>query len=293
MNKNNRLFKLIILISLVVILSILPSCDLIDLNVTQAPLPVPGDDLIVHFIDVGQGDSILIQFPEGETLLIDASTRSRGNDVVSYLKNNGISAIDYLVATHPHEDHIGGLTKVIDEFDIGKIYMPKVAHTTKTYEDLLTVIKEKNLKVTTAKVGVTIFENPEINVKILAPASDKYKEINDYSAVIKIKYNQTSFLFMGDAMAASEKELLSEDISANLIKIGHHGSNSSTNNKFLEKVNPEYAVISCGTDNSYGHPAENILKKLAENDIDTYRTDKSGTIIAASDGTDITISKER
>ena len=257
-----------------------------------APASITGD-LIIHFIDVGQGDSILVQIPDGRVILIDAGDSKKGNDVVNYLSTNGVLTVDYLIATHPHEDHIGGLVKVIDSFEIGQIYMPKVGHITKVFENVLTKIKDKGLKVNTAKAGISILEESDLNVRILAPVSDKYNEINDYSVVIKIGYGQTSFLLTGDASADSEKEMLGKDLKADLLKVGHHGSRTSTSGDFLKKVSPKYAIISCAKGNSYKHPHSETVERLKENNIDIYRTDEDGTIIAVSDGVNITLNKEK
>ncbi|GLI50855.1 hypothetical protein TSYNTROOL_09410 [Tepidanaerobacter syntrophicus] len=247
------------------------------------------NQLKVHFIDVGQADSILIQTPEGKVMLIDAGNNEDGDFVVSYLKSQGVEKIDVLVGTHPHEDHIGGMDDVIYSFNIGKIYMPKVASTTRTYEDVLTAIKSKNLKVSTAKAGVTIDIDPKIKIEMLAPNSETYDDLNNYSAVIRITYGKTAFLFEGDAESLSEKEMLKKgyDLKADVLKIGHHGSSSSTTSEFLAAVSPKYAVISVGKNNDYGHPAKTTMDKLKNENIIVYRTDECGTITATSDGANV------
>lgn len=246
-------------------------------------------ELKVHFLDVGQADSILIQTPTGENMLIDAGNNADGTTVVSYLKNQGISKIDILVGTHPHEDHIGGMDNVINSFDIGQIYMPKVEHTTKTYEDVLTTISNKGLKPIAPTPGST-FNLGETKFTILAPNSSSYEDLNNYSIVLKMEYGNTSFLFAGDAEDVSEQEMLNKgyDLSADVLKIGHHGSSSSTTQAFLSKVNPKYAVIMVGADNNYGHPAQETMDKLKAANITVYRTDECGTIIATTDGENIT-----
>lgn len=247
------------------------------------------NQLKVHFIDVGQADSILIQTPEGKAMLIDAGNNDDGDLVVSYLKSQGVKKIDVLVGTHPHEDHIGGMDNVIYSFDIGKIYMPKAASTTRTYEDLLTAIKSKNLKVSTAKAGIAIDIDPKVKIEMLAPNSEAYDDLNNYSAVIKLTYGKTAFLFEGDAESSSEKEMLEKgyELKADVLKIGHHGSSSSTTPEFLSAVSPKYAIISVGKNNDYGHPAKATMDKLKAANIAVYRTDECGTIIAASDGANI------
>jgi competence protein ComEC len=247
--------------------------------------------LEAHFIDVGQGDSLLIQYHNGQTMLIDAGTSSAGSTVVSYLHQQGINKIDYLVATHPHEDHIGGMTAVIKEFDIGKVYMPRVSHTSQTYENLLLAIQSKGLKITPAQSGTTIINQDGINASFVAPCSSDYDNLNNYSAVVKIQYSDTSFLLTGDAESESEQEMIASgaNLKADVLKVGHHGSNSSTSQAFLTSVSPKYSVISCGEGNSYGHPHQEVLSRLASADVTTYRTDTNGTVIFASDGKTLTV----
>lgn len=246
------------------------------------------DKLIVHFLDVGQADSIFIELPNKETMLIDAGNNADDKFVVNYIKNLSYNKINYVVGTHPHEDHIGGLDTVINTFDIGNIYMPKVEHTTKTFEDVLLAVKNKNLKIKTGKVGVNIVNNGDLKIDIIAPVNDKYEDLNNYSAVVKITYKDNSFLFMGDAEKLSEDELTA-DVKADVIKIGHHGSYTSTSEEFLKRVSPTYAVISVGKDNDYGHPHKETIDLLNNSNVKVYRTDIAGTIVIKSDGYNIDI----
>ena len=241
-------------------------------------------ELRVSFIDVGQGDSEFIELPNGETLLIDAGTNETGADVVSYISSLGYTSIDYVVGTHPHEDHIGGLDDVIRTFDVESIYMPKVTADTKTFEDVLDAVDEKGLTINTAKAGVTLVDGDGLSVKMLAPVLDEYDNTNDYSAVIRIVYDDTSFIFMGDAEQYAE-DLITGDVDSDVLKVGHHGSSTSTGEAFLERVSPSYAVISCGLGNSYGHPHTETIEKLGG--IPVFRTDEMGTIVATSDGSEI------
>lgn len=240
--------------------------------------------LRVSFIDVGHGDSEFIELPNGETLLIDAGTNETGADVVSYISSLGYTSIDYVVGTHPHEDHIGGLDDVIRTFDIGSVYMPKVTADTKTFEDVLDAVAEKGLSINTAKAGVSIVDVEDLSVKMLAPVLDEYDNTNDYSAVIKVVYGDTSFLFTGDAEEYAES-LITGDVDSDVLKVGHHGSSTSTGEAFLERVSPSYAVISCGLGNSYGHPHTETIEKLGG--IPVFRTDEMGTIVATSEGSEI------
>ena len=241
----------------------------------------------VHFIDVGQGDSIFIELPNKKTMLIDAGESSKGKIVSNYISNLGYHKIDYIVGTHPHTDHIGGLAQIINTFDIGNIYMPNAISTSKTYENLLNTILQKGLKITTAKVGINIISEDDLNIDVIAP-NKEYNSLNNLSAVIKITYKNKKFLFMGDAETESENDIIS-DVSADVIKIGHHGSNTSSGQSFINKVNPEYAIIMVGNNNQYNHPYQIIIDRWTEIGAKIYRTDINGNIIISSDGNSIDI----
>lgn len=244
-------------------------------------------DLEVHFIDVGQGDCILIKQDE-YNMLIDAGDNKYGQTVVNYLKQNGVSTLDYIIGTHPHADHIGGLDDVIYAFNVKKIILPDVIHTTKTFEDVLIAIQDKELKITIPNVGDT-YKLGNANFTILAPNSDSYDNLNNYSIVTKLEYGNTSFLFTGDAESTSENEILSNNynLQSDVLKVGHHGSNTSTTSNFLNAVNPKYAVIQVGTNNKYNHPDNETITKLQQKNIEIYRNDLNGTIIATSNGKNI------
>lgn len=251
--------------------------------------------LIVHFIDVGQGDAIFIQTPAGQNMLIDGGERDQGRKVVNYLQEQGVNKIDFLVATHPHSDHIGGFIEVLQDFKVTKIYSPKVTHTTATFKEFLTAVKAQNLKISTARAGVEI-PLRGIKASFVAPLGDKYKDLNNYSAVIRLVYGNNSFLFTGDAEKESEEEMLSSakgNLSAQLLKVGHHGSQSSTETHFLNAVNPKYAVIMCGADNDYGHPHEETIEKLEQKGVEIYRTDQNGNVVVFADGKNIKIEVSR
>jgi len=259
---------------------------------TPQPPEKPAANLKVHFIDVGQGDCILIE--DGTSaMLIDAGNPENGPDIVSYIKKPGINRLDFAIATHPHADHIGGMADVINAFDIGKLIMPKVEHTTRTFENLLLTIRNKGLKIT-APVPGTEYRLGNTSFTILAPNSSSYKNLNDYSVVVRLTYGSTSFLFTGDAEQTSEKEILAKgyNIKSDVLKVGHHGSKTSTTTRFLDAVSPRYAVICVGANNQYGHPAPETLSKLAERGIKVYRIDEAGTIIATSDGKSISFNKQ-
>ena len=250
------------------------------------------DLLKVHYLDVGQGDSIFIELPNNETMLIDAAESYQSENIINYLKNLNYQKIDYVIGTHPHTDHVGGLKDIINTFEIGKIYMPKVVSTTKTYENLLMTIKEKNLKINTAKAGTSIIDTDALKINILAPNNSTYTELNNYSAVTKITYGTTKFLFMGDAEKLSENEI-KENVSADVIKIGHHGSNTSSSIDFIKKVNAKYGIISVGLNNKYNLPKEETITNWENSGTKIYLTSINGTITAISDGTNIKIESEK
>ncbi len=294
-------FSLIILILFLVFMA---GCGLFD-NIDKAP-PITSDQLtdyreaisdggvIVHYIDVGQGDAILIQLSTGENILIDAGEVDKGQVVLDYLMANQVNTIDYLIATHPHSDHIGGLPLIVDNFDIGQIYMPRVVHNTTTYENLLLSIKNKGLKVTATKAGMALPTEDLFEINFLAPNADDYDNLNDYSIVTRLKYKEHAFLFTGDAQSVSGLEIINNnhDIKAHVLDVAHHGStNSLTSESFLHRVNPDIAVISVGRDNSYNHPHAEILEILQEMQVDILRTDLDGNIIIVSDGEKFTVNK--
>lgn len=250
------------------------------------------DLLKVHYLDVDQGDSIFIELPNNETMLIDAAESYQSENIINYLKNLNYQKIDYVIGTHPHTDHIGGLKNIINTFEIGKIFMPKVVSTTKTYESLLMAIKDKNLKINTAKAGTSIIDTDALKINILAPNNSIYTELNNYSVVTKITYGTTKFLFMGDAEKLSENEI-KENVTADVIKIGHHGSNTSSSIDFIKKVNAKYGIISVGLNNKYNLPKEETITNWENSGTKIYLTSTNGTIRASSDGTNIKIESEK
>lgn len=238
-------------------------------------------------IDVGQGDSILIQ-SNNQNMLIDAGTNASENKIVSYLKQNNVDRLDYVIATHPHEDHIGGLDYVVKTFEIGEIIMPEKLHTTQTFENLLDAIESKKLQITKPVKGQS-YKIGSGSFTILGPIKD-YDNLNDVSVGIKLINGNNSFVMCGDAEEQAELDIKNNNsnLKANVLKLGHHGSSTSTNEQFLNAISPEFVVISVGAGNSYGHPHQDTLKTLKDKNIKLFRTDMSGTIVFRSDGTNIT-----
>lgn len=246
-------------------------------------------EMKVHYIDVGQGDSILIQV-NNKNLLIDSGPKSGKAQLLKYLNSLNVKKLDYVIATHPHEDHIGNMADVINNYDVSKFYAPKVLQTTKTFEKMIEALKNKDLKINTIKAGDDSLDLGDgTKVSVFAPIDDTYDNLNNYSPIIKIEYGNNSFLFTGDAEKQVEKEVLNKgyDLKADVLKFGHHGSSSSTSSEFFHKVNPSIGVICVGLDNSFGHPHKETLKLIKDNNLTTYRTDLDGNIILISNGNEI------
>ena len=280
-------FKKLILSSVLAIMMIISAgCEaLID----------PVTELELHFIDVGQGDSTLILTPGGYSMLIDAGDNTQGENVASYIRSLGISRIDVLIGTHPDADHIGGIDDIIDSFEIGDFYMPRKTHDTKTYEDVLLAAKAKGLKIKAAESDKAIAFDPDSSALFLSPENRSYPDNNAYSAVVQLTYKNSRFLLMGDAEIENDEDMISkygDSLSSDIIKLGHHGSATSSSEEFLDIVNPSAAVVSCAYKNKYSHPHKEILSCLEENDIPLYRTDEQGTVVFYSDGESVSVNME-
>ena len=245
------------------------------------------NNLVIHFVDVGQGDCILIG-QNNEYILIDAGNNEDGQLLVEYFKELGVKKFKYVIGTHAHEDHIGGIDNIINNFELDKFYMPDVITTTKTFEDVLDALLKKQKAFDTPKIGDK-FKLNDLEFEVLYLGTDK-SDLNDTSIVLKLTYKNTTYLFMGDATSKVEKILINEgkNLSSDVLKVGHHGSQYSSTTTFLKKVNPSYAVIQVGQDNEYDHPKQVTLDKLNKLNTLTYRTDEQGTIILTSDGENIT-----
>lgn len=263
----NKIFLLIL-----IIISLLSGCDKKSL-------------LSIHMIDVGQGDSILVQTPTNKNILIDGGDEDSGNIVTSYLKHKKIKTIDIIISTHPDSDHIGSLDNVVKKFNVSSIYMPEQSTSSESYQNLINSCTDKNLSIQYLYKDDILNIDNNINIYVLSPSYIQ-EESNLNSIVFELTFNNNSFLFMGDAEESIEKEILHsfELNNINFIKIGHHGSNSSSSLEFIKRINPDIAAISCGYKNQYGHPHKEVLNNLKQNHVSIYRTDKIGDIVFYSDG---------
>lgn len=302
MKKRTRLITLLYGFLLLFIISVNPAQtnEIIDIllpdfynTITSNNNELDKSNLNIHYIDVGQADSILITLNDS-AMLIDAGNNVDGKDVVEYITSQNISKLDYVIGTHPHEDHIGGLDDVIQNFKIEKLLMPKAQTNTKTFEDVLDAAKKKKLSVTTPKIGTT-YSLSDAEFTILSCKNDTPENLNTTSIVIRLVFGKNSFIFCADAEIENENDMLNSkyELKSNVIRLGHHGSSTSSSEKFLKAVAPDIAIISVGKDNDYGHPHSKITKRLDRLRIKTYRTDLNGTIILSSDGENINIQLQK
>ena len=257
------------------------------------PIPLAGaTKLTVYFIDVGQADSALVVC-DGATLLIDGGNVGDSNLLYSFLDKHSISHLDYVVATHAHEDHVGGLSGALNYATVGTVYSPVQTYDSRAFSNFVNNVEKQGASITAPVAGGS-FALGGAKVDILAPVKT-YDEPNNTSIVLKITHDKVSFLFTGDAEREAEQDILAKgyDVSATVLKVGHHGSETSSSYPFLREVMPEYAVISCGTNNSYGHPHESILSRLRDAGVKLYRTDMQGDITFVSNGTTISVATQR
>lgn len=241
--------------------------------------------LQIYYFDVGQADSSLI-IANDKTMLIDCGNNEDGPLLVNYIQALGIQKIDYLIGTHPHEDHIGGMDDIINNLDIGTIYMPDVTTNTNTFESVLEAISNKALTISTCNIGDTFVLGDGI-ATIMSVSNEDESDLNLNSIVIRFVFGNQSFLFMGDAEEKNEAEITWP--ATDVIKIGHHGSDTSTSEKFINAVKPKVAIISVGKDNTYNHPSSDVISRLQKLGTTIYRTDESGTILLTSNGTNYEI----
>lgn len=254
-------------------------------------------DVAVHYIDVEQGDSALIVAGE-TTVLIDGGELSAYSKVTSYIRSLDITKLDYVVASHPHSDHIGSLARIIEDYGAETLVMPKVSEEmtpiTSSYVNMLEAAEECGSEIRYAEIGEKYSITKDCTLEMLAPVTD-YEDYNNYSIVCRLNYGETSFLFTGDIEEIAERDILESgtDISATVLKVAHHGSRTSSIKAFLQAVNPQYAVISVGAPNDYGHPHDETLELFELLGIELYRTDLHGDIVLFSDGRNISIVKEK
>lgn len=250
-----------------------------------APTVPAADALTVHYIDIGQADATLLA-SGGEYMLIDAGEYKTADTLLAYLNKQNIQAFKYVVGTHPHSDHIGAISEVIKGYKCDNLILPNATHTTKSFEYMLDAAEEAGLEITVPAPGDT-YQLGGTTLTILSPPdSETYDNLNNYSIVVRADCGETRFLFMGDAEAEIEDALVHSDfdLSSNVLKVGHHGSKSSSTQAFLSEVSPDYAIISCGKDNTYDHPNEKVMARLNQMGIASYLTHESGTILIHSDG---------
>ena len=248
-------------------------------------------DLKVHFIDVGQGDSILVQLPNGETALIDGGPKPSSDVVIDYLKKQNVEQIDYLIASNINEAYIGGLPEIIKKFDISNVYIPSKTHDNQIFKDLLLTIQDKEIDLKVPMDKDMLLDKEGLSLVVLFPESNSGND----NIVLKLTYKDNSFLFSGNAEEGLEQTMLNGgyDLAADVLKVGHHGSDTSTTEQFLDKVNPRYAIISVGEGNQYGYPSQSIMDRLTSKITNVYRTDENGTIVITSDGERLKIDFEK
>ena len=261
---------------------------------TQMPeMANPSGELTLTMIDVGQADSFLL-VQDGKTMLVDCGTRSTGEDVVKYLNEQGITRLDYVIGTHPHDDHMGGMYDVITNFEIGKIIMPEVEVgkvTTNWYVKLMQEIKQGAYELEYAKLGA-VYDLGEASFKIIGPIETDEINLNNYSIVLKVTFGDMDVIMTGDAETKVEKAIIEsgETLGAEILKVGHHGSDTSSSDEVLDAVSPLYALISAKVGNKYEHPIKSTMQKLEKRKIEVYRTDENGTVVATITANDVKFS---
>ncbi|MDR5586723.1 MULTISPECIES: ComEC/Rec2 family competence protein [Clostridium] len=252
-------------------------------------------NLEVSYLDVGQGDAAYIRVNDFD-ILIDAGPRSEADHLLKQLEEKNIDDFEMVIATHPHEDHIGGMTKIFQKYKVENFYMPKVTHTTKTFENMLNAVSNEGIKIQTIKEGMKFDLGSGAKIDVYSPIKESYEEFNNYSPIMKLTFGDKKLMFTGDAETLVEQEVLSKyskDLKADVLKFGHHGSSTSSSNEFIQAVSPQYGIISCGTDNSYGHPHKETMSKISKNGIETYRTDLQGEITVTSNGKTISVKTKK
>ena len=259
-------------------------------NQQQQASEISNKPLEVHFIDVGQGDSILIKSPNNKYMLIDGGIKGEGKKVVEYMRSLGVTELQYVVSTHPDADHIGGLIPVLNSIKIKNFVDSGKVHTSQTYEEMLQLIDVKNIPFTVPQTGDQLKLDEEMLLQVIS-ADEQATDNNEASIVLKMTYGEVSFLFTGDAGVEMEQQMLTQNIEATILKAGHHGSNTSSSAAFINKVKPEVTILSYGQDNKYGHPHAEVIDNLRAVKSKIYGTAESGTIVVTTDGITYNVNK--
>jgi beta-lactamase superfamily II metal-dependent hydrolase len=293
----NRTCLLVLLISLALLAS---ACDATPTPTPDAPPPSDGGTLTVAFLDIGQGDSILLRSPGGMTMLIDGgnSDRDAREVIIPQLQAWGADKLDVMISTQPDADHMGGLPGVLENFPVVTVAFSGQVHTTKTYERFLTDVRDLNVSTIKVRTGTAIPFDPALTIEVVWPEEEFVQDEDDRnnaSVVFRLTYGQVSFLFTGDAEGPAERAILTSGAGVNstILKVGHHGSRTSTSEDFLAAIDPQIAVISAGEGNQYGHPHQEVLDRLNRAGVQVYRTDLSGTITITTDGSTIDVATDR
>lgn len=256
------------------------------------------DEAAVYFIDVGQGDCELIR-TKNCNILIDCGEEENADEVIGFIRYSGVERLDYVIATHPHSDHIGGMYRILESFDVGTVIIPKIprdiAPNTLFYSKMLNTIKNRGINREYSAAGKIYTLGENASLEIIAPLYDEYEELNNFSIVARLTHGANTFLFTGDAESLAELDILDNgiDVSADVLKVAHHGSAGANSRAYLEKVRPKIAVICVGSDNSYGHPHKEVLKRLAQVGCDEiYTTAADGNVVIISDGASLRVRTE-
>lgn len=290
--------KLVVDIIAIIIFAVFGTIGAKEFQLVQTAGNIPIEEIVTNikidenklelfFFDVGQADSILIM-NKGKTMLIDAGNDENGEQIVEDIKSLGITKLDYLVVTHMHADHMGGMDKVIRNFDVGTMYMPDTLQTTKQVEEMLDAMLDTGLTYESPEIGDT-FMLGNANAEIVYIDNDETENLNNSSIVIELTFEEQKLLFTGDAEKEVEEKLNLGKI--NILKVGHHGSSTSSSDKFIKQIKPDIAVMQVGKDNSYNHPHSSVVKRLQKNGAIIYRTDELGTIWISCDGTESIVKK--
>jgi len=285
------------LLILTLLVAVLIGCQPASKANVTGDVPSFEGKLAVVVLDVGQADSILVVTPSGKTALIDAGNSQDDADkvILPYLRKNRIQRLDYLVLTHPHQDHVGGMPEILKNVDVTVAAFSGEPSTNSTYQQFLSIVRQHNMRALEARRGKSLDLGPDVQAAILNPPEQFFEDTNDNSVVIRLAWRDVSALLMGDAGAEAEKSILESGakVRSTILKVGHHGSSTSSTARFLDAVKPQYAVISVGAGNEYGHPAQRTLDALARRNVTTFRTDKHGSVTLLSDGREVAVTTQK